>query len=336
MLWSPDSRWLTYARPTKAGNSAIFLYDTRAAKLHQATTGYLNDTQPTFEPEGKYLIYASDREFDPVYGSFDNTWTYPNPTRLVAVPLRRDVKSPLAARNNDENSMLDTGAKKDEPKKPEEKKAEDAQTEQKPAEKPADEQKADDKPVAPPIVEIDVDGFEARAVVLPPKAGNYADVQAIKGKLLYRRQPRTGSGDEKSAIVYFDFAEREEKTVLDDADAFEATADGKKMLVINKKKYAILDIKAGGVAGRSSRRVAADLPRRLPVRTRFLLRPQHARGELGGAGRALQQGPGRGGDPVGRRFPDRRVHRGVECVAHLSRRRRHGAGAAAIGRPLGR
>ena len=246
MLWSPDSRWLTYARPTKAGNSAIFLYDTRAAKLHQATSGYLNDTQPTFEPEGKYLIYASDREFDPVYGSFDNTWTYPNPTRLVAVPLRRDVKSPLAARNDDENSALDTGAKKDEPKKPEEKKAEDTKGgEQKPAEKPSDEKKADDKPVAPPIMEIDLDGFEARAVVLPPKAGNYADVQAIKGKLLYRRQPRTGSGDEKSALVYFDFAEREEKTVLDDADAFEATADGKKMLVISKKKYAILDIKAG-------------------------------------------------------------------------------------------
>lgn len=251
MQWSPDSRWLTYARPTKAGNSAIFLYDTRAAKLHQATTGYLNDTQPTFEPEGKYLIYASDREFDPVYGSFDNTWTYPNPTKLVAVPLRRDVKSPLAARNDDENSALDTGAKKDEAKKPEdkkpeEKKADDAKSgEQKPAEKASDEKKADDKPVAPPIMEIELDGFEARAVVLPPKAGNYADLHAIKGKLLYRRQPRTGSGDEKSAIAYFDFAEREEKTVLDDADAFEATADGKKMLVINKKKYAILDIKAG-------------------------------------------------------------------------------------------
>jgi len=101
------------------------------------------------------------------------------------------------------------------------------------------------KPVAPPIVEIDLDGFEARGVVLPPKAGNYADLHAIKGKLVYRRQPRTGSGDEKNAIVYFDFAEREEKTVLDDADTFEATADGKKMLVISKKKYAILDIKAG-------------------------------------------------------------------------------------------
>jgi tricorn protease len=250
MQWSPDSRWLTYALPTKAGNRAVFLYDTRSAKLHQATTGYLNDTQPTFEPEGKYLIYASDREFDPVYGSFDNTWTYPNPTKLVAVPLRRDVKSPLAARNEDENAALDTSGKKDEAKKPEEKKPEDKKADEakagdkKPDEKPAEEKKTDDKPVAPPIVEIDLDGFEARAVVLPPKAGNYADLQAIKGKLLYRRQPRTGSGDEKNAIVYFDFAEREEKTVLDEADAFEVTADGKKMLVINKKKYAILDIKA--------------------------------------------------------------------------------------------
>jgi tricorn protease len=91
MQWSPDSRWLTFARPTASANSAIFLYDTKNARLHQATTGYLNDAQPTFEPEGKYLFYASDREFDPVYGSFDNTWTYPNPTKLVVVPLRRDV-----------------------------------------------------------------------------------------------------------------------------------------------------------------------------------------------------------------------------------------------------
>src|SRR3954452_5874166 len=133
--WSPDSRWLTYSRPTKEGNRAIFLYDTKAAKLHQATTGYLNDTQPTFDPEGKYLFYASDREFDPVYGSFDNSWTYPNPTKLVAVALRRDVKSPLAARNDDENAALDTNPKKDDSSKPADKK---------PEEKKPDDKKADD------------------------------------------------------------------------------------------------------------------------------------------------------------------------------------------------
>ncbi|MEO8077041.1 MAG: PDZ domain-containing protein, partial [Acidobacteriota bacterium] len=239
MQWSPDSRWLTYARPTEDANSAVFLYDTKAAKLQRATTGYSNDAQPTFEPEGKYLFYASDRAFDPVYGSFDNSWTYPNPTKLVAVPLRKDVKSPLATRNDSENPSLDT--KNGDEKKPDDDKKPD---EQKPGDKKPDDKKAEEKPPAPANVNIDLDGFEARAVVLPPKAGNYADLQAITGKLLYRRSPRSGSADEKSPIVYFDLTEREEKTVLDDADGFEATADGKKMLVASKNKFAMVDIKA--------------------------------------------------------------------------------------------
>jgi tricorn protease len=256
MQWSPDSRWVTYARPTASANSAVFLYDTKGAKLHQVTTGYLSDSQPTFDPEGKYLFYASDREFDPVYGSFDNSWTYPNPTKLVAVPLRRDVKSPLAARNDDENPALDTSKKdepkkdepkKDEPKKPEDSKAGDTRPDAaRSDEKKADEKKTDEKKPEekkPENVEIDIDGFEARAIVLPPKAGNYGDLQAVKGKLLYRRAPRTGSGEEKNAIAYFDLAEREEKTVLDEADGFEVTADGKKMLVTSKKKFAIVEVK---------------------------------------------------------------------------------------------
>ena len=150
--WSPDSRWIAYARPAGTSNNAIFLFDTSAGKLQQATSGYLNDTQPTFDPEGKYLFYASDRAFDPVYGTFDNTWTYANPTQLVAVPLRQDVKSPLAARNDAENPALDTDKK-------EEKK---------------DDKKADDKPAdkPPPDVAIDLDRFEQRAVVLPPKSGH--------------------------------------------------------------------------------------------------------------------------------------------------------------------
>jgi tricorn protease len=233
--WSPDSRWVAYARPTTDANSAIFLFDTTTGKTHRVTSGYLTDARPVFDPEGKYLFYASDREFDPVYGSFDNSWTYPNPTKLVAVPLRKDVPSPLAARNDSENPAIDTGRKPDE-QKSEEKKEEKVEEKK--------DKNAEAKPAPPAPVEIDLDGFESRAVVLPPKAGNYANLQSLKGKLLYRRQPRRGSGDEKSVIVYFDFAEREEKTVLEDADGVEATVDGKKMLVVQKNKYAILEIKA--------------------------------------------------------------------------------------------
>jgi tricorn protease len=241
--WSSDSRWVSYSRPTGDANNALFLYDTKASKLTRATTGYLNDTQPTFDPDGKYLFYASDREFDPVYGSFDNSWTYPNPTRIVAVPLRKDVQSPLHARNDAESA----DPKKDEPKKDEPKKDDPKRPdpEKDPAVKAGVQPPAspDAKPVEVKNVDIDLDGFEARAVVLPPAAGNYSNVHAVKGKLLYQRQPRSGSAETKRPIVYFDFAEREEKTVLDDAGAFEVTADGKKMLVGFQGRFAILEIK---------------------------------------------------------------------------------------------
>jgi len=214
LRWSADSRYLTYARPTGDANQAIFVYDTKDATLTRATSGYFNDHQPTFDPDGKFLYYASDRDFIPVYGSFDNSWTYPNPTRLVAVPLRKDVASPLGARNDAETS-----------------KTEDASP------------KTEDKTQA---VSIDFENFEGRAVVLPPGAGNYANVQAVKGKLLYRRLPRAGSAPGPGAqavIAYFDVAEREEKAVLENAAGFEVTADGKKMLVAQQDTYAILDIK---------------------------------------------------------------------------------------------
>jgi tricorn protease len=237
--WSPDSRWVSYSRPTGDANNSIFLYDTRNARLTRATTGYLNDTQPTFDPEGKYLFYASDREFDPVYGSFDNSWTYPNPTRIVAVPLRKDVLSPLHARNDAEGAdPKKDESKKDEPKKDDAKRPD---PDKDPAVKAGVQ--PPEKPVKVKNVDIDFDGFESRAVVLPPAPGNYSGLRAVKGRLLYQRQPRTGSAETKRPIVFFDFTEREEKTVLEDAGSFDVTADGKKMLVAFQGRYAILEIK---------------------------------------------------------------------------------------------
>jgi tricorn protease len=230
LSWSGDSRWLAYARPPAAtGNTAIFLFDTTSGARHQATSGYLNDQEPAFDPEGKFLYYLSDRAFDPVYGSFDTSWTYANPTRIVAVPLRKDVKSPLASRNNAEPAPAAAAAAEPKPAAEAEKA------------KPSDPAASAPKP--PASVAIDLDGFEARAVVLPPKAGNYAQLQAVAGKVLYRRLPRTGSGDDASPVVLYDLADRKEQTVLDDADGFQASADGKKVLVVNERQYAILDLK---------------------------------------------------------------------------------------------
>lgn len=236
--WSADSRWIAYNHATTGPQEVIFLYDTTTAKRTQVTSGYFSDSQPVFDPEGKFLFYLSNRTFDPIYGDFDNGWTYPNSTNIVAVPLKADTPSPLAPKNDVEE------AKKDETKKEE--------TKDKPAPTaapatPAGGQtgEAAKKDEGPKPVEIDLDGFEARAIVLPPKAGNYAELFAAKGKVVYRRLPRAGSGDEKRPIVYFDLAEREEKTVLDDAQGFGVSSDGNKLLVTSTRRFAIVDLKPG-------------------------------------------------------------------------------------------
>jgi tricorn protease len=212
--WSSDSRWLAYARGLETGINAIFLFDVENGRRHQVSSGYYSDNAPVFDPDGKYLYHLSNRTLSPIYSDMDATWVYPNTTNIVAVPLREDVSSPLAPRN-DEEAIEEEGE------------GEEGEEE--------DEQ--------PEGVEIDLDGFESRAVVLPAEAGNYIGLRAVSGKVVYHRAPRSGSSSRQSPIVYFDLEEREEKTVIDDADGFEISADGKKMLVANDRRWAIIDIK---------------------------------------------------------------------------------------------
>ena len=96
--WSPDSRWLAYARPADTAQHAPSSSTTRRTAAAAPGDRRLLQRRgsPTFDPEGKYLFYASDRAFAPVYGSFDNSWTYaePDAPRRGAAPQGR----PLAAR----------------------------------------------------------------------------------------------------------------------------------------------------------------------------------------------------------------------------------------------
>ena len=230
--WSADSRWFAYSRDIENRNDVVFLFDTKASKLTQATAGFYATRMPTFDPDGKYLFVLTDRTFKPSYGALDQTWIYANATNVAAISLRKDVPSPLAPRDDVEGEDK-KGEKKDEGKKDEPKKDSDK----------AETADKAEKKEPPKAVEIDLDGFEQRLVVLPPAAGNYAELYVIADKVLYRRPPRTGADDEKNPILFYDLKEREEKTILADADAFTISADGKKLLVRKKLELAIIEPK---------------------------------------------------------------------------------------------
>ena len=244
--WSADSRWLAYQRDLANQNHAVFLFDTRAGRSQQVTSGYYNDRSPVFDPDGKYLYFLSSRTLRPVYSNFDNSFVYPNSTNIVAVALRRDVPSPLASRNDVEGARTDSaaappaappaGASQQRPAAPRGRQPAAPAPQTPAAAAPA-------APRSPAPVEIDTTGFELRVVVLPPAAGNLADLRAVSGKVLFRRLPIAGSAETHTPIVWYDLKEREEKTIVPDADGSELSFDGKKLLVANERRLYIIDVK---------------------------------------------------------------------------------------------
>jgi tricorn protease len=221
--WSPDSRWIAYARDLENRSSAIYLFDTREAKTTQVTSGYYNDVQPSFDPDGKYLFFLTNRSFEPVYSDIDGTWIYPNTTRIAAAALTDDVPSPLAPKND----TLSVQAKEDQKGKKDEKK----------------DDKKDEKKGKETLITLA--GLERRVVILPPAAGNIAGLQAVAGKIVFHRLPNTGAREKKRSVMYYDLDKREEKAIVDDADMFQVSADGKKILVAKDGSYAVVDVAEG-------------------------------------------------------------------------------------------
>jgi tricorn protease len=261
--WTADSRYFTYAGDLDNRQTAIIIYDTNEKKRHQVTAGFFDDDLPVFDPDGKYLYYRTKRNFDATYSAFDVTWIYANGEALVCVPLRKDVASPLAPRNDEEGAAKPEEKKpedkadkpgedkkdepkKDEPKKEEAPKQESAAIEQgkpgevKPGEaKPVEPAKPGDK--KPKAVTIDIDGFESRAVALPAGGGRFDNLVAVPGKLIFQRRPRAGSTGGPSPVAFYDLEKRDEKPVLDDAGGYELSADGKKLLVAKGGQWAIIN-----------------------------------------------------------------------------------------------
>jgi tricorn protease len=219
MNWSPDSKWLTYSRKLPKGQRAIFLFNLEEEKTHQLTSGFYNDSYPVFDPGGKYLYYLSKRELDPLYSSIDATWIYPNPTKIIAVPLNDSIPSPLAPENN-------SIAIEDKEK----------QSQEKDQNKSKKDKKEDQQ------LNIQINSFESRMVVLPPEAGRYSRLQAVKGKIIYHNHANKGSARRSSPIKYFDLEEKEEKTIVGDADNYIITNDGKQLLVQNNNQLYIVKL----------------------------------------------------------------------------------------------
>ena len=224
--WSSDSRWMAYSKSQTNNTAVIYLFDTQNNISHKVTSGFYSDANPTFDPDGKYLYFLTNRHMQPVYSDMDRTFIYPKSKVIAALTLRKDVPSPLEARNDKVEI------------KEEEKEAEkDKKKSKKKDDKSDKENEEKDK-----SIEIDLDGLEERSVILPPKAGDYFGLKAVSGKILYQTVVE-GDPRPSTPIKYYDLKEREEKTIFSNANFYDLSADGKKLLVSNNGNAGIIDLK---------------------------------------------------------------------------------------------
>jgi len=168
--WSPDGKWLAYNESLSTHTSAIFLYDVVKKKKTQVTLPVLNDVQPTFDPDGKYLYFLSFREFDPVYDQLHFDLGFPRGIKPYLIVLSNENVSPF----------LPAPKPPAEPPKP-------AASDNKTAPK--------SKPPAPtpPVTRIDLDGITDRVLAFPVNDGIYTRLAAISGKVYFGTQPVQGT-----------------------------------------------------------------------------------------------------------------------------------------------
>ncbi len=222
--WSPDSRFVTYAKHHKTGFTSINIYSLQDKKIHEVTNGFTNDYDPIFDSAGKYLIFLSDRKFNGVIGSFDMEFTDTKTTGIYIATLQADSASPFAPKNDE--------VKVTSPKP--EKASADTQTQAAKTKKPSD-------------IHIDFENLGGRAVEVPIPANNVAGLREASSKIFYMTQPTSGlSGNasgEKPALHCYDLGERKDTEMLSPIDGYDLSSNGEKIIYKSDKTYGIIDAK---------------------------------------------------------------------------------------------
>ncbi len=229
--WSPDSRYITYARGLDNRQNAIFIYDTENQNRHQVTSGFYNSDQPAFGSDGKFLVLRTNQRFSPTYSSFDNSWVYVNSSQIAIIPLTDEVKSPFLA-TNDTVTTKEEEKEKEGDKSADGKKDESKESSTDDSDSAADSTEQKDEK----SVEIQFDGLEQNMLVLPLKPGNISRPTLINGKVFYQRHPSSGQTGGSSQLQFFDLNEQEETEVISDIQFYQFTANGNKILTGTSKR----------------------------------------------------------------------------------------------------
>ena len=247
--WSPDSQWIAWSRPEENDLTRVYIFSVADKKQTPVTDEWYGSTNVAFSDDGKYLLFASSRDFKPTFAEDEFENVYVDMQRIYLVTLAKDTEPPLGPRSDEVGKAEQKRAKQKE-KEGEEKKTEEKKSPS-PAPKSSPTATPEVTPKKPVVVKVDLDGIHDRISGVEIVPGNYSDIRLVDDRIFYLRRTiadqegedegEQDGPDRKAHLCFYSMEDRKE-TVLGDVNAYQISADGKRMLVKIKKDYAIIDL----------------------------------------------------------------------------------------------
>ncbi|WP_436493694.1 S41 family peptidase [Actinokineospora sp. HUAS TT18] len=219
LAFSPDSGWLAWSHPGPEPLRHIRMVNTTDLSIVDVTPLRFVDSDPAFTVDGKHIAFLSARSFDPIYDVHVFDLSFANGSRPYLVPLAATTASPFAPLR--EGRPFGDG-----------------------------DEKSDDKSDDVPRTGVDIEGIADRVVAFPVAAGRYSALRAVKGGVLWLRDPLLGSlGDDlydlgedapRADLERFDFAKRKAETLVDGLDEFWTSGDGQRVVVRDGRTVRVL------------------------------------------------------------------------------------------------
>ena len=196
--WSPDSKWIAYARNLDNHLRAVFAYSLAEGKAHQLTDGMADAISPTFDANGKYLYFLASTDFGPQTGWLEMS--------SIDRPVRRSVYLAVLPAAEPSPLLPETG---DEPVAG--------------ATPPA-------KPKPDSTTRLDVAGIGQRILSLNIPPGDYAGLEAGLTGTIFYTEPMTGAGGGALRLNRYQLSLRAAAPFLEGIQAFNISGDRKKLL----------------------------------------------------------------------------------------------------------
>ncbi len=225
--WSPKGKYIAFSMANKNNVSSVYIWSAADNKVIRVTPEMFGSESPTFDPNGGYLYFLSDREYAPLISGAEFNYATNRSTSIYALPLQATTKNPFPF-ENDEVSIAED--KKDG------------------AAAPTPKPEINDT--------IDFNGIEHRAVKVPSlSADNYGGLSANKGNLIYQVQPPFYYGrqaETPASLRIYSTKDRKETVLQQPVGGYAISADGTKLLTGGPGGFSIVDANPNGDKSRKS------------------------------------------------------------------------------------